>query len=398
MKKILIITHGMDIGGAERSLITMLTELDYSKVTVDLFLLHRSGDLLKYIPKEVNILEENITYAQLAIPLKMVIKNHKFAIAFGRLKAKLYAKIFNYIHSIKEESYVELEYSHKYTKKYMPWISKEKYDLVVSYLTPHYFASEKTIGQKKIAWIHTDYKYINCDIKSEIEMWNRYDYIIAISDAVRDSFLHKFPTLKKKIIKIENTVSRKFIYQQANAFDVSEEMDESKIKLLSIGRFCHSKNFDSIPEICSYLCKCGKNIKWYIIGFGLDETLIRSKITEYGMEDRVIILGKKANPYPYIKACDIYIQPSRYEGKAISVMEAQALNKPVIITNYGTANSQLHDRKNGIIVSLGNKECAMEIGKVIENIDLQNKIIMGCKSMLFPNDFDVLYNLSEVEL
>ena len=84
-------------------------------------------------------------------------------------------------------------------------------------------------------------------------------------------------------------------------------MDESKIKLLSIGRFCHSKNFDSIPEICSYLCKCGKNIKWYIIGFGLDETLIRSKITEYGMEDRVIILGKKANPYPYIKACDIYI-------------------------------------------------------------------------------------------
>ena len=77
---------------------------------------------------------------------------------------------------------------------------------------------------------------------------------------------------------------------------------------------------------------------------------------------------------------------------------SQALNKPVIITNYGTANSQLHDRKNGIIVSLGNKECAMEIGKVIENIDLQNKIIMGCKSMLFPNDFDVLYNLSEVEL
>ena len=57
MKKILVVSLGMEIGGAERSLLTMLSELDYSKVEVDLFLVHKKGDLLKYIPKEVNVLE-----------------------------------------------------------------------------------------------------------------------------------------------------------------------------------------------------------------------------------------------------------------------------------------------------------------------------------------------------
>lgn len=398
MNKILVVSLGMEIGGAERSLITMLSELDYSKVEVDLFLLHKSGDLLKYVPKEVNILEEDECYSQLAIPFKMVLKNRKFGIAYGRLKAKICAKLYNMIHFIKGESYVELEYSHKYTKKYMPRISEKEYDLVISYLTPHYFAAEKTISKKKIAWIHTDYSYINCDVKSERKMWNQYDYIVAISDAVRDSFLQKFPMLKQKMIMIENTVSRKFIAEQANAFDVSNEMDQKSIELLSIGRFCYPKNFDSIPEISSYLLKQGCQIKWYIIGFGLEENLIRSKIAEYGMEDTVIILGKKTNPYPYMKACDIYVQPSRYEGKAITVLEAQALNKPVIITNYGTANSQLQDGINGVIVSLESQACAREIGKIIADVGLQRKLAAGCEMMQFPNDFDVIYDLSEDEV
>ena len=114
----------------------------------------------------------------------------------------------------------------------MPQISDKKYDLVISYLTPHYFAAEKTIGKKKIAWIHTDYAYINCDVQSEKKMWEQYDYIVAISDAVRDSFLQKFPTLKHKIIMIENTVSRKFIAEQADAFDVSDEMDQEKHEII----------------------------------------------------------------------------------------------------------------------------------------------------------------------
>lgn len=395
MKTILIVSLGMEIGGAERSLLTLLSELNYSKVKVDLFLLHKKGDLLKYIPEEVNVLKENQYYSQLAIPLKEVIKNKKYSIAYGRIQAKILAKIYDIFHRPKNESYVELEYSHKYTKRFMPQIADENYDLVISYLTPHYFAAEKAFGKKKVAWIHTDYEYIDCDVNSEKEMWDQYDKIVAISAAVKASFLKKFPMLEHKIIMVENTVSRKFIECQANEFDVLNQLDQHSVKLLSIGRFCHPKNFDSIPEICSLLIKQGHKVKWYIIGFGEDENLIKSRIEEYRMEKTVIILGKRINPYPYIKACDIYVQPSRYEGKAITVLEAQALNKPVIITNYGTASSQLKDGNNGIIVSLENQKCAEEIGKVIDNMKLQKDLTENCKHMQFPNDFSILYDLCE---
>ena len=232
-------------------------------------------------------------------------------------------------------------------------------------------------------------------MNSEKKMWDQYDKIVAISVAVKESFLKKFPMLEDKIIMIENTVSRKFIECQANEIDVLNQLDQKSVRLLSIGRFCHPKNFDNIPEICSLLIKQGHNVKWYIIGFGEDENLIKSKIKEYGMERSVIILGKKINPYPYIKACDIYVQPSRYEGKAITVLEAQALNKPVIITNYGTASSQLRDGSNGIIVSLDTPICAKEMGKVIDDMKLQKNLIENCKHTKFPNDFSTLYDLCE---
>ena len=232
-------------------------------------------------------------------------------------------------------------------------------------------------------------------MNSEKKMWDQYDKIVAISVAVKESFLKKFPMLEDKIIMVENTVSRKFIERQANEIDVLNQLDQQSVRLLSIGRFCHQKNFDNIPEICSLLIKQGHNVKWYIIGFGEDENLIKSRIKEYGMEKSVIILGKKINPYPYIKACDIYVQPSRYEGKAITVLEAQALNKSVIITNYGTASGQLKNGNNGIIVSLNNKECAEDIGKIIDDIKLQRKLTENCEKMQFPNDFGILYELCE---
>ena len=91
--------------------------------------------------------------------------------------------------------------------------------------------------------------------------------------------------------------------------------------------------------------------------------------------DNVIILGKKENPYPYIKACDIYIQPSRYEGKAVTVREAQMLNKPVIITNFLTAKSQLEDGFDGIIVPMDNEKCAEGIISLIKNERLRDELI-----------------------
>ena len=97
------------------------------------------------------------------------------------------------------------------------------------------------------------------------------------------------------------------------------------MKLLSIGRFTHAKNYDNVPDIARRIVTDYgiDDLRWYIIGFGGDEQLIRRNIDRAGMQEHVVLLGKKSNPYPYIKACDLYVQPSRYEGKSVTVREAQ---------------------------------------------------------------------------
>lgn len=156
-------------------------------------------------------------------------------------------------------------------------------------------------------------------------------------------------------------------------------------KLLSIGRFCEAKNYDNVPDITRRIIESGCNIKWYIIGYGGDEELIRQKITEAGMQDHVIILGKRTNPYPYIKACDIYVQPSRYEGKSVTVREAQMLCKPVVVTNYPTASSQIQDGVDGVIVPMDNEGCAKGLAEFILDTEKQNKIIDYLKAHDYGN-------------
>lgn len=163
------------------------------------------------------------------------------------------------------------------------------------------------------------------------------------------------------------------------------------MNLLSIGRFCTAKNYDNVPDIARKMKESGvADLRWYIIGYGGDEALIRAKIKEAGMEEHVILLGKKENPYPYIKACDIYVQPSRYEGKSITVREAQILCKPVAVTAYPTAPSQIKDGIDGVIVPLDNEGCARGLADFIADTALQKRIV----EYLRTHDYA---NISEVE-
>lgn len=168
-------------------------------------------------------------------------------------------------------------------------------------------------------------------------------------------------------------------------------------RLLSIGRFCEAKNYDNVPDICKRIIESECDIKWYIIGYGGDESLIRQKIAEAGMQEHVIILGKKENPYPYIKACDIYVQPSRYEGKSVTVREAQMLCKPIAVANYPTASSQIQDGVDGVIVPLDNEGCAKGLAEFILDTEKQQQIVAYLKSHDYTgiSEVDKIYNLIE---
>ena len=396
MKRVLIISHALEIGGAERALIGLLNSFDYSQYQVDLFLCRQEGELYSYIPKEVNILPMNQA-RYLAVPMIKLLKEQQWKMLYGRLKAKWLAKRAVKKQQLKDDNQVELTYSHKYTYQYLDFINPDiEYDFAISFLTPHYICMNKCRAKKKMAWIHTDYSTIDIDVETELNMWKSYDYIASISDKCTEAFLSKLPSLENKIIRIDNIITKDMIEKQSRDFK-PQEFDNQSINLLSIGRFSHAKNFDNIAKICQFILDSVINVKWYIVGYGGDEQLIRNKIKECNMEEHVIILGKKENPYPYIKACNIYIQPSRYEGKAVTVREAQILCKPVIITDYPTSKSQIYNGIDGVIVPMDNEKCAQGIIDFIKNKSLQEKIVQYLQEHDFSNAIEIekIYQLME---
>lgn len=396
-KHILIISHALELGGAERSLLGLLDALNPERWDIDLFLLRHEGELMDFIPSYVHVLPPVPAYTVLARPMKDTLGEGHLLLTAARLAGKIAAGRYAKKHG-HTESAVDLEYSHKFTCPFMPAIQPDKtYDLAVSFLTPHYFVAEKVQARKKIAWIHTDYSQVQVNATSELAMWDAYDFIASISDAVTDSFLSVFPSLKKKIVRIENILPAALIKEQANEFVPEEEMPSRGIRILSIGRLCYPKNFDNIPDICTQLLQKNNNVYWYLIGFGPDEALIRQRIAEAGMEDHVILLGKKENPYPYIKACDLYVQPSRYEGKAVTVREAQMLGKPVVITRYATSASQLEEGVDGVIVPMDNEGCAAGITALLRNPEKMRQLSENCKARDYSNAQEVekLYKLME---
>ena len=379
----------MELGGAEKALLGLLETIDTTEYKVDLFLMRHQGELMKYIPDNINLLPEIKQYSCLAVPIVDVIKKRQFRVAFGRYKGKKAA-----LKRVAElglgDNDVAIEYSHKYTLSAMPQINDVEYDLAISFLTPHYFVAEKIKAKKKIAWIHTDYSKVQIDRESQLKMWQSYDFIASISDEAAEVFSSVFPELSNKVFTMENIMPMNYMNQLVDTFSVEDEMlNDGSIKLLSIGRFCTAKNFDNIPDICRRILEYSINVKWYIIGYGGDEQLIRGRISEARMESNVIMLGKKENPYPYIKACDIYVQPSRYEGKCVSVREAQIFHKPVIITDYATSGSQLQNGYDGVIVSMDNCGCAKGITDMILDKTLQQRLSENTKKSDYSNKSEI---------
>jgi len=386
-KRIFISMHYLELGGAEMSLIGLLHALDYSKYDVDLFIHRHQGELMRFIPEGVNLLPEISAYSCIECPITETISKGQFGVAWGRLRAKMRARRYLPKDASKPQ-YAIFQYVAQEIEPYLPMMEQNgEYDLAISFLQPHNYVLSKVKAKKKVCWIHTDYTKVEFDAEAELPVWAAYDHIISISPDVTKSFLQVFPSLKDKIVLIENILSSEFVRKRAGEKDVSAEMSKKNgvVNVLSVGRFTDAKNYDNVPDICRRIREKGVDVQWYIIGFGND-ALIRQRIHEAGMENYVIILGKRTNPYPFMKACDIYAQPSRYEGKSVTVREAQMLCKPVVVTDYPTAKSQIQDGVDGAIVPMDNEGCAQGIVDFIRNKMLQNQIVAYLKTHDYGNE------------
>ena len=395
-KKLLFIMPSMFIGGAERSLLGLFDCIDYSKYDVDLFMYRHEGEFLKYINPNVQILPEVRKYNTFDVPIVSLLKSNLFMFGISRIVSKIALKIHCLISGEKSGIWMSMQYTSRYLQWLLPQISGN-YDCAISFLGIPDVLVNKVNAKIKIAWNHTDYTVINPNKKYDLKIYSKLQYIVSVSDTCKKQFLEIYPNLNKKAITLENVLSKGFLSQQS--LDRINDYDFFGIKILSIGRFCDAKNFDNVPQICRLIREKGLNVKWYLIGYGTDEELIKSRIKEFGMEEYVIILGKKTNPYPYIKNCDLYVQPSRYEGKAVTVREAQMLCKPVVITKFATSSSQLSDGYDGIIVPMDNQGCADGIANVLKNKELMLMLSKNCAKNDYSNAEEVnkLYDIIENE-
>ncbi|MFC0476130.1 glycosyltransferase [Robertmurraya beringensis] len=385
MKNVLIASFDMEVGGVERSLVSMLENFDYENYNVDLMLYRQQGDFLSFIPSQVNLLKEIKEYKTYRKSIKETFKEGEMLIGISRILAKLNSELKGKMAGIEEPGYIQMQLMWKYALPFLPDFKKE-YDVAISYLWPHYFVAHKVKAKKKIGWVHTDYSVIETDIKSDLEMWNQFDYIVAVSDACKEAFLHKYPGLRNKVIVMENICSPEFIIEMANKKIDHTMFKDSRFKIVTVARLSHAKGIDRAVKALKMLVDKGYNdIAWYVVGYGGDEPLIRNLIKENDLEKYFLLVGKQINPYPYINAADLYIQPSRYEGKAVTVGEAQILAKPVIVTNYPTAKSQVSNNVDGYITEQSIEGIVEAIEKLYNYPYLRSNLTEKCKEKNFNN-------------
>lgn len=377
-KNILFVMPSLSAGGGEKSLVNLLAQINYDLFNVDLFLLNQEGLFMEFLPKQVNLVSSSRAYQLFSLPLirsiNSLIINGEFSLAFHRLVFTIQNRRAKNI-SIREQT------TWKYLSKAFTKLEKE-YDVAIGFLekTATYFCVDKVKATKKIGWVHIDYDKLGMNPTFDRAYFNQLNHIITVSEECANVMKKRFPEEESKVEVIYNIVSPTIINNMAKTqnTDLYDRKKGEKV-ILSIGRLHPQKGFELAIEACKLLIERGQLIHWYIIGEGEEREKLTHLIQINQLENYITLLGLKSNPYPFIKQADLYVQPSRFEGKSIAIDEAKILNKPIIVTNFSTAKDQIQDRVNGLIVDMNPESLAIGIQELISHSDLQNQLIQNLK-------------------
>ncbi|CAM4112836.1 glycosyltransferase [Paenibacillus alkaliterrae] len=372
-KNLLFVIPSLSAGGGERSLVNLLSQIDYSQYNVDLFLFSHEGLFMDLVPEEVCVLPLPDSYNRFALPLKHSVTQFLLAgrasLAYNRIMFSLKNRTIKNV-ALREQL------SWKYLSSSMKNVMKQ-YDAAIGYLekTSIYYCVEKVEASKKIGWVHTDYDKLGMDPCFDINYFKKLDHIVTVSEECANILKRRFPDQDEKVNVIQNIVSPTVINQLADEGHVdvfNRKGDE--IVVLSVGRLNDEKGFDLAIKACKKLVDQGCNFQWNVIGEGEERENLTKLIMEYGVENHFKLLGLKPNPYPYIKQADIYAQTSKFEGKSIAIDEAKILNKPILVTNFSTANDQIKNGVEGLIVEMNSEAVASGIEKLIKEKRLRSSM------------------------
>lgn len=358
-KRILFIIDSLNCGGAEKSLISLLPLLDYDRFDVDLLIFRRGGVFEKYIPSQVRVIGHDLYGKGFMDRMRRMILQVRFSylLRYGKKLhgAETHWRVMN--------------------RAIQPL--KGKYDAAVAYQQgmPTFFLATNVEANKRIAWINADVFEAGYQMDYCKQFYDRMDAIVAVSQKLHEKLSAQTPWMKDRLHCIYDIINPDVIRQLAQESVHDMIPAGGEISIVTVGRLTRPKNHLMAVGAARILKERGLNIKWYFVGEGEMRQPIEEKISESRLQNNVILLGLKENPYPYMSKADVYVQTSTFEGFGMTIAEAKILQRPVVSTNFDVVYDQITDRENGLIAEMTPESVASRILELVQNKELRSHIV-----------------------
>ncbi|MBO5111259.1 MAG: glycosyltransferase [Clostridia bacterium] len=376
-EKLLFLGCEMNAAGTEKSFLAFLSALDRERYDIELLLARAGGDLYHLLPKDIKVTEMPVGGEMFTLSgsnAASVI----FRLFVRKNPLRLF-EIFPYFVRMKltpsKRSLIAMELWVHMMKK-MPDHPGE-YDAAIAYWGDKtmFYMVDKVKAKKKITWLHFDYANPPRSDQTYLPYFEACDGVVTVSDAVDHALKKKLPSIAHKCVMIENLIDRDSLYAMAKTAPTYTD-GYTGTRIVSVMRICHQKGFDFIPEILGQLVKNGRELRWYIVGEGTeaDVAYLTSECERLGVADRLVLLGTTPNPYGYLKDADLFVLPSRHEGKPISVEEAKAFAKPIVVGHYLSADEQLLSGELGLIAESDPTSLTEAIDQLVSSPDRRDEL------------------------
>lgn len=345
-KTILFVINSMGCGGAEKSLLSLLSLIDYQKYDITLLMFRRGGMFEPLLPSAVHI-HDTLDYMSFCA---QPIGKQLLSFDFRRLTARFLTSLFLRQNARKGHPLHDAQAYWKYSAAAFDPLP-EYYDIAIAWGQgmPTHFVAGKVSAQRKFAWVNANYANAGHNKEFDRSYYAAYEKIVCVSDQLCLMLKKVLPEFAWKMTTILDINNPEII------MDMSRQPctmpGQNGLTLVTVGRLVPQKGYDIAAKAASLLKSRGFQFHWYIVGDG-DRAPIESDIHAYDIGDCFTLLGAKSNPYPYMKAADIYVQTSKSEGYCLTLAEARMLNVPCVTTNFDVVYAQMIDGENGLVVEM----------------------------------------------
>lgn len=389
-QRILFVIDSLGVGGAEKSLVTLLNLLDYTRFEVDLQFFAYGGVFEQFLPKEVNVLPP-LDYTQfLETPVwKQILQPRKM---LARMRYSIFLRKGSSGHAEKANAYWQT-----IGKTISP--STKTYDIAIGYgqCLPSLYVIDKCIAQRKCLWVNCIFNLVGTAKIFQQAYYEKANGIACVSREAKEKMVSLYPHLADKMCMIPDLYDSGIITRMS-LLPSDKPIDNSLPVIMTTGRLNKpQKGYDLALAAAKILRDRGVKFRWYAVGEGPYRSEMEAYIQENHLEDTFILLGATPNPYAYMRQCDVYVQTSRHEGFGLTIAEARILNRPVVCTNFEACTMQMKDGQNGLVVDMSPESIADGIEKMLNDKVLYNNLQEYLRSEKKGNteEIDKFYQLIE---